>query len=311
MSIPSHRVLWPSILDILKDGKPRHSRELEEPLARRFKLTEEDLIELYPSGNGPIFLDRINWALSFLSMADLVERPKPGIYQITRGGRSMLGQPERLAGFVRSKVAERKQQRQQGEPTDAEVAAEAAENGVSELTPEEQLWASFQGIRRSLYETILTTILSKTPQEFEKLVVKLLERMGYGGEVKDAGQVTRYTSDGGIDGVIKEDVLGLGRVHIQAKRYARGNAVGREEVQKFVGALAVAQSKKGVFITTSTYTPGAIEYARSLHGSTTVVLIDGEQLAGYIYDYGLGMQVQQTIEIKKLDSDFWSKMQDA
>ena len=139
----------------------------------------------------------------------------------------------------------------------------------------------------------------------------LLQAMGYGGQVKDAGEVTQYANDDGIDGVIKDDVLGLGRVHIQAKRYARDNTVGREEVQKFVGALAVAQSKKGVFITTSRHSPGAIEYADSLHGSTTVVLIDGEQLAAYIYDYGLGMQVEQTIEIKKLDSDFWDKMQDA
>lgn len=134
--------------------------------------------------------------------------------------------------------------------------------------------------------------------------------MGYGGQVKEAGQVTQYSNDGGIDGVIREDVLGLGRIHIQAKRYARGNTVGREAIQKFVGALAVAQSKKGVFITTSSYSAGAVAYANSLHGSTTVVLIDGQELATFLYDYGLGMQVEQTIEIKKLDGDFWDSMQD-
>ena len=114
--------------------------------------------------------------------------------------------------------------------------------------------------------------------------------MGYGGEVKNAGKVTQYTNDGGIDGVIKEDVLGLGRIHIQAKRYNRNNTVSREEIQKFVSALAVAQSNKGVFITTSTYSQCAIAYAASLHGTTTLVLIDGLKLAQYIYDYGLGMQ---------------------
>ncbi|GAG34903.1 unnamed protein product, partial [marine sediment metagenome] len=119
------------------------------------------------------------------------------------------------------------------------------------------------------------------------------------------------SNDEGIDGVIKEDVLGLGRIHIQAKRYDRNNTVGREEIQKFVGALAVAQSNKGVFITTSSYSKGAIEYADSLHGSTTLVLIDGQGLAKYIYDYNLGMQTEQTIEIKKMDSDFWDSMQDA
>ncbi|MFY7741542.1 MAG: restriction endonuclease [Flavobacterium sp.] len=134
--------------------------------------------------------------------------------------------------------------------------------------------------------------------------------MGYGGEIKNSGLVTKASNDGGIDGIIKEDVLGLGRIHIQAKRYKLESTVGREEIQKFVGALAVAQSNKGVFITTSYYSKGAIDYVNSLNGSTTIVLIDGEKLAEYIYDFGLGMQVEQTIEIKKLDADFWDSMKD-
>jgi restriction system protein len=139
-------------------------------------------------------------------------------------------------------------------------------------------------------------------------VVKLLQAMGYGGEIE--GIVTPYSNDGGIDGIIKEDVLGLGRIHIQAKRYARDNKISREEIQKFVGALAGAQSSKGgVFITTSSYKHTAIEYANGL-SNATVILIDGLQLAKYIYEYGLGMQVEQTIEIKKMDGDFWDLMND-
>ena len=134
--------------------------------------------------------------------------------------------------------------------------------------------------------------------------------MGYGGVVKNAGQVTQQANDGGIDGIIKEDVLGLGRIHIQAKRYKRDNTIGREDIQKFVGALAVAQSNKGVFITTSRYSRAAIEYANNLNGSTNVVLIDGSKLAEYIYDYGLGMQTEQTVIIKRMDSDFWGAMQE-
>jgi restriction system protein len=137
--------------------------------------------------------------------------------------------------------------------------------------------------------------------------VKLLQAMGYGGEIE--GIVTPYSNDGGIDGIIKEDVLGLGRIHIQAKRYARDNKISREEIQKFVGALAGAQSSKGVFITTSSYKHTAIEYANGL-SNATVILIDGLQLAKYIYEYGLGMQVEQTIEIKKIDGDFWDLMND-
>jgi len=138
----------------------------------------------------------------------------------------------------------------------------------------------------------------------------LLKKMGYGGEIGNAGEVTQYSNDKGIDGIIKEDVLGLGRIHIQAKRYARNNTIGREEIQKFVGALAGAKSNKGIFITTSTYTKNAVDFVNNLSGSTTLVLINGRMLAEYIYDYGLGMQVEQTIEIKKLDSDFWDGMRD-
>jgi len=134
--------------------------------------------------------------------------------------------------------------------------------------------------------------------------------MGYGGEIEDSGIVTQATNDAGIDGIIKEDVLGFGRIYIQAKRYARENSVGRKEIQEFVGALAVAQSTKGVFITTSSFTKNAIQYVDNLNVSTTIVLIDGEELAKFIYDFGLGMQIEQTVEIKKLDSDFWDKMQD-
>ncbi|MFK5949647.1 MAG: restriction endonuclease [Methylococcales bacterium] len=152
--------------------------------------------------------------------------------------------------------------------------------------------------------------MSKSPYEFEHLVVNLLEKMGYGGQVKDAGSVTQASNDGGIDGIIKEDILGLGRIHIQAKRYSRSNTIGREEVQKFVGALAVAQSNKGIFITTSSYSKGACEYANNLNGATTLILINGLELANYIYDYNLGMQVEQIIELKKLDNDYWDGLKD-
>lgn len=152
--------------------------------------------------------------------------------------------------------------------------------------------------------------MTKHPREFEKLVVKLLQKMGYGGEISDSGQVTKYTNDKGIDGIIKEDILGFGRINIQAKRYDPDIKVQRDEVQKFVGALAVAQSDKGVFITTSDFSKNAYEYASSLTSTTKIILINGEKLAEFIYDYSLGMQTEKTIEIKKLDSDFWDLMLD-
>jgi restriction system protein len=134
--------------------------------------------------------------------------------------------------------------------------------------------------------------------------------MGYGGEIKDSGTVTKISNDEGIDGIVKEDILGFGRIHIQAKRYKLEDCIGREHIQKFVGALAVAQSNKGVFITTSYFAKTAIDSVKNLNGATTIVLIDGQELAKDIYDYGLGMQVEQVIEVKKLDADYWDNMKD-
>jgi len=305
MTIPKHNEIYKHALNLLKDGNERKPRDFEQPLANQFNLSKEEVDQMYESGNGPVFFDRISWSLSYLSMAGLVEKPKRGIYKISEKGTEFMSTPERIEEFVKTKITEREENKRK------EKENETISGEVSELTPQELLYESYDKIRQSAYEDILDTILKKSAREFEHLVLKLLERMGYGGEVKGSGVITQSSHDGGIDGIIKEDVLGLGRIHIQAKRYDRTNTVGREEIQKFVGALAVAQSNKGVFITTSSYRKAAIEYADSLHGTTTLVLIDGQDLAKYIYDYNLGMQTEQLIEIKKMDSDFWDSMQDA
>ncbi len=301
MNIPKWDEIRPVALKLLTKYESLKLSEFEEPLAQEFGLTEEEIAYKYESGNGKVFYDRISWSLSYLSMSKLVEKPTRGVYKITTQGRELLKTPEKLENFVKEKIKEREQQKPKqiiSTPT------------PEEETPQEELYRSAEKIRATVCDEVLETILQKSPKEFEALVVNLLQRMGYGGEVKDAGTVTQYSNDGGIDGVIKEDILGLGRIHIQAKRYAPTNTIGREEIQKFVGALAVAQSNKGVFISTSSYSKRAVEYVRNLAGSTTVVLIDGDQLASYIYDFELGMQVEQTIEIKKMDSDFWDTMED-
>lgn len=271
-------------------------------------MSEDVIAQEYDSGNGTVFLDRISWALSHLSLVQLIERPKRGFYQITNLGKEFLGDGDKLKLFVKSKLAEREAIKKAAKKESLDVTVDSTDG--SDITPHEALNSAFDNIRSSVYDDILDTILSKSPTDFEKLVVKLMDKMGYGGQVKDAGQVTQASNDGGIDGIIKEDVLGFGKIHIQAKRYARDNSIGREEIQKFVGALAVAQSNKGVFITTSSYTKGAEAYALSLNGSTTLVLIDGMKLAEYIYKYSLGMQTEQVVEIKKMDADFWDAMQD-
>ncbi len=302
MTIPKHDEIRIPALLLLSERGQLKLREFEAPLAKHFGLTEEDIHEEYESGNGKIFYDRISWALSYMNMAGLLNKPKRGIYEISDVGIKQLTNPEKINDFIAIEFAKK----QKNKPVKPTIQLSTM---VESLTPQEELYASAEKIRESRYQEIIDTILSKTPREFERLVVSLLQKMGYGGEIKNAGVVTSYTNDGGIDGIIKEDVLGLGRIHIQAKRYAQPNTVGREEIQKFVGALAVAQSNKGVFITTSSFSSGALGYAGSLNGATTLILIDGQQLAEYLYDYGVGLQVEQTIEIKRLDSEFWDSME--
>lgn len=308
MALPKYDDLYQEVLALLNTKGPTPWRQLELPVADQFQLTEEDLAVEYASGNGTIFLDRLSWCISYLKKAGLIARPRRGVYEITQLGKSLLLKPDEIKPYIKAaiknSIKDQSAQPEQGNLAAANISAPA------HTTPHEQLLHAFEEIRATEYELILDTILSKTPYEFEKLVVKLLEKMGYGGKIKDAGQVTKASGDGGIDGIIKEDILGLGKIHIQAKRYRRDLSVGREEIQKFVGALAVAQSNKGVFITTSTFTRNAIEYCANLNGNTTLVLIDGEMLAEYIYDFGLGMQAEKTFVIKKMDSDFWDALSD-
>ncbi|MFB9108798.1 restriction endonuclease [Flavobacterium gyeonganense] len=305
MAIPKHDELRIPSLNLLLDGRTMKLKDFIEPLSKEFALTEEEINEMYPSGNGHIFYDRISWALSYLNMAGLLDKPARGNYKINSKGIELLKIPGKINTYVDVEVAKRDKNKRTNKNPEIKII-----ETDDRLTPQEKLYTSFNNIRNSIYDEILTTILSKTPTAFEKLVVLLLQKMGYGGEIKNSGLVTQRSNDGGIDGIIKEDILGFGRINIQAKRYRLDIAIGREEIQKFVGALAVAQSNKGVFITTSYFSRGAIEYVENLFGNTTVVLIDGKDLASYIYDYGLGMQIEQTIEIKKMDTDFWDSMSD-
>ncbi|MGC3977798.1 MAG: restriction endonuclease [Paludibacteraceae bacterium] len=189
--------------------------------------------------------------------------------------------------------------------TATETEEEETENIVNVQTPEENLDKAYQGIRKSLASELLNKIIELSPSFFERLVVELLVKMGYGGSIKDAGKAIGKSGDEGIDGTIKEDKLGLDIIYIQAKRWKQGNVVGRPEIQKFVGALAGQGAKKGIFITTSSFTKEALEYTP--RNETKIVLIDGEQLSQLMIDYNLGCTTQQIYEIKKIDSDYFGE----
>lgn len=306
MALPKFNEIRIQALRILSDGETRKTKDFVAPLAKYFNLTEGEVDAMYVSGGGNVFYNRIAWALSYLYLSGLVDKPMRGVFQIGKKGVELLKTktPDQINSYVETQV----QARTVHKHKNSDLGADSAE--PENMTPKESLYRSFGKIKESVYTEILNTIISKTPREFERLVVKLLQVMGYGGEIKDSGYVTKATKDGGIDGIIKEDILGFGRIYIQAKRYALDHAVSCEEVQKFVGALAVAQSNKGVFITTSYFSSTAVRYVKDLNSSTTIVLINGKELAEYIYGFGLGMQCEQTIEIKKLDSDFWDVMED-
>lgn len=308
--IPQFEEIRIQVLKILSTGVVMRAKDLRIPLAKHFHLTEEDMNAWYPSGNGEIFLDRITWALSYLFIAGLVEKPKRGDYKISDKGLNMLSTrtDEEINEFVKLAVndkAQKKNSKNKEESTGTSLSTN--DDG---RTPQERLDDSYNNIKQSIQSEILTTILGKKPHEFERLVVKLLQSMGYGGEIKNSGIVTQLSVDGGIDGIIKEDILGFNHISIQAKRYAIGNNVGRGEVQSFVGAVAGTSSKKGVFITTSSFTTGAVEYVDSLNGTPTIILINGHQLTEFIYDCGLGLQTEKVFKVMKMDMDYWDSMDD-
>ena len=287
MSIPKHDQIRVPALSLLADRGQLKLREFEQPLAKYFGLSDSEVQEEYDSGNGKIFYDRISWALSYMNMAGLLNKPKWGVYEINELGKERLKAPEVLNQFIAAQFTEQ----QENKLAKSDKAASDEES----LTPQEELYESAKKISQARYQELIDTILSKTPREFESLVVLLLQKMGYGGEITQSGLVTSYTNDGGIDGIIKEDKLGLDAIYIQAKRWE--GTVGRPEIQKFAGALQGQRATKGVFITTSNFSREAEEYASIIN--TKIILLDGERLATLMVDHNVGVSMLGVYEMKK------------
>ncbi len=302
--IPDYQTLMLPLLKILSDGQEHSYRDLIENLAAEFKLTDEDRKELLPSGNQLLFDNKVSWAKTYLKKAGLIDSPRRAVFVITDLGRQTLSDnPERIdtkylmrfPAFLEFKLISREKR---------EEEKTLSENDTQ--TPEELLDRAYQEMRKSLAFDLLNKVLELPPAAFERLIVELLVKMGYGGSIKDAGRAIGGSGDEGVDGVIKEDKLGLDVIYLQAKRWKPGNVVGRPELQKFVGALAGQGAKKGVFITTSTFTKEALDYTPK--NETKIVLIDGEQLAQLMIDYNIGCSTQQTYEIKKIDGDYFEEI---
>ncbi len=301
MAIPDYQTLMLPLLKVAADGKVHTKRDAVNELAQRFELTEEERKELLPSGSQAVFDNRIGWARTYLKKAMLIQYPQRGHFQITDRGKSVLAQnpPVINVAFLRQFPEFLEFQGPQRISADAEPP-ESPES-LSE-TPEELVASGYLKLRKQLESELLGRVKSAPPDFFERLVVRLITAMGYGGSLVDAGKAIGKSGDGGIDGVIKEDKLGLDLIYLQAKRWESAS-VGRPEIQKFVGALHGKRARKGIFLTTSTFTKDAHEYAEGLE--TKVILIDGVQLAELMFDYGVGVQTESTYVVKRMDSDFF------
>jgi restriction system protein len=303
MPIPDYQAIMLPLLKLTTDQKEHSLREAIEALADHFQLTEAQRKELLPSGRQPTFDNRIGWARTYLKKAGLIKSTKRGYFQITNRGLDIITSNlvEINAKFLNQfpEFIEFKNYPQQ---SDKPISNENEANLDTTRTPEENLEIAIEKLTQDLASDLLQTIKNSPPAFFEKLVVDLLVKMGYGGTRKDAGKTVGRSGDGGIDGIINEDRLGLDVIYIQAKRWE--NSVGRPEIQKFAGALQGFRARKGVFITTSTFTSEAKDYVSRI--DTKIILIDGETLTNLMIENNVGVAPFAVYEIKKVDSDYFT-----
>lgn len=297
MAIPDFQCFMLPVLQSLRLGDEKNHSEIIEEVADSLKLSDEDRRQLLPSKKDRVYRNRIAWALSFLKHAMLIRSSRRGYYQIDKRGKSALNSNlKRIDNKYLYQFPEFVQFHQAKNRKITPVIVDP-----SSKTPQEYIELGYQQINSELTESILNQVKSCSPYYFERIVVDLLLAMGYGGSREEAGQVTQKTGDGGIDGIINEDKLGLDVIYIQAKRWE--GTVSRPEIQKFAGALMGKKAKKGIFITTSSFTKDAQHFAETI--DSKIILIDGERLAQLMIEYNVGVAVSQTYEIKRIDSDYF------
>ena len=307
MPIPDYQSLMLPVLKLAADGKERKFSHAVEALADQLALSQEEPNELLPSGSQAVFSNRVGWARSYLKQAGLLGSPRRGFFVITAKGKQLLAQNlseinvtvlEQYPEFIEFKNRRKEKAESNGETT----GTDASEQSTKE-TPEDALASAYKKLRAALEVEIVSAVKDSSPSFFERVVVDLLVKMGYGGNRQDAGRALPKGGDGGIDGIINEDRLGLDVIYIQAKRWE--GTVGRPEIQKFAGALQGQHARKGVFITTSFFTKEAREYASMIESK--IILIDGEQLAKLMAEHNVGVSTVGMYEVKKLDSDYFDE----
>ncbi len=301
MAIPDFQSLMLPLLRFCGDEQEHANREAVNALVKEFGLTEKEQKELLPSGQQYIMDNRVAWARAHMKMAGLMENTRRGVFRITKRGLDVLSQNPKTVDlrFLR-KFPEYEKARSGSKENQSAPNSVESEEGVSR-TPSEQIEEAYLTLRQELASEILTQLKSASPGFFEKVVVEVLVKMGYGGSRKDAGQAIGRSGDEGIDGIIKEDRLGLDIIYIQAKKWE--DPVSRPEIQKFAGALQGKRARKGIFITTSRFADTAREFAANI--DSKIILIDGQQLAQFMIDFNVGVATDAVYELKRLDSDYY------
>lgn len=299
MAIPDYQSVMLPLLRFASDGNEHTLREAVEQLAEQFNLTEEEKKELLPSGSQFTFVNRVSWARTFMNKAALLESTRRGCFRITQRGREVLSRNlaeinvkylDQFPEFIEFKTKSRETKQ-----TTEIVVTESLQ------TPGELLESAYQKLREDLAVELLKTVKECSPAFFERLVIDVLVKMGYGGSRKEAGKAIGRSGDEGIDGIINEDRLGLDVIYIQAKRWQA--PIGRPEIQKFAGALQGHRANKGIFITTSSFTRDAEDYVAKINSK--IVLVDGEQLSQLMIDHNVGVTPVTSYETKKIDSDYF------
>jgi restriction system protein len=301
MAIPDFQSCMLPLLKVLSDNNEYAMKVVIEKLSDEFGLTEEERQELIPSGYARVMGNRVSWAKTYLKNAKLLEQPKRGIVKITKEGQQAIKDAndridmkflERYPAYIafRDKTTPK---------------SDKKKTEIETQTPDEAIDAEFKKLTKTLASELLEQVRNNTPEFFERLVVKLLVAMGYGGSLEDAGQAIGKSGDEGIDGIIKEDKLGLDVVVIQAKKYAEDNVVGRPAIQSFAGSMEPHKAKKGVFITTSSFAKTACDYVKQIERK--IVLIDGDELAALMIEHDIGVTTYNSFALKRVDLDYFEE----
>ena len=302
MPIPDYQSLMLPVLRFAGDRQEHSLAEFRQRIAAEFNLSEQELAERLASDSQTVFANRIGWAVQYLKAAVTLKSVKRGVYQISDRGLALLkGKPSEITVKTLRQFPEFMEFHEKASAPSAATTAPASE---TKATPEESLEQSYQTLREALAIELLETIKNGTPAAFEKIVVDLLVAMGYGGSVEDAGKVVGKSGDGGIDGIIKQDKLGLDFLYVQAKRWK--DVVGSPEVMKFSGSLTKKHANRGVFITTSFFSKDALEYIEEM--PQRIILIDGRRLASLMIEHNVGVAPAKTYTLKRLDQDYFENL---